>query len=109
TDASWMLLFINADSDPATGWQGYDFRVNRTVRSRTESLLEKAGAGGKWEPAGPIEYRLRGRELELAVPREALDLSPEVPVWLNFKWADNIQKDNDVMEFTINGDAAPNA
>lgn len=109
SDPRWMLLFIDIDRDSATGWEGYDFRVNRTVRSRTESLVERAGRDGRWEPAGSIDYRVAGDQLELAVPRKVLGLEPESPVRLNFKWADNIQQDNDVMEFTVNGDAAPNA
>jgi len=28
-------------------------------------------------------------------------------VALNFKWADNIQQPGDIMEFWVNGDAAP--
>src|SRR5262249_2101976 len=32
TDPNWMLLFIDADKDPKTGWLGYDFVVNRTIR-----------------------------------------------------------------------------
>ena len=30
TDPNWMLLFIDVDGNPATGWLGYDFVVNRT-------------------------------------------------------------------------------
>ena len=31
-DPNWMLLFIDADQNPKTGWLGYDFVVNRKVR-----------------------------------------------------------------------------
>ncbi len=105
----WMLLFINADNNPSTGWEGYDFRVNHAVRSETKSVLERAGKSGTWEPVGGVEYHVAGTELELALPRQTLGLHTGSPMRLTFKWADNIQKDNDVMEFTVNGDAAPNA
>jgi len=108
TDPNWMLLYVNADNDPSTGWEGCDFRVNRTIQSETRSMLQRAGGGGAWEPAGEVEYRVRGNELELALPRAALGMEGNRDVRFTFKWADNVQKDNDVMEFTVNGDAAPN-
>jgi len=108
TDPRWMLLFINADNNPATGWEGYDFRVNHTVRSETKSVLERAARGGTWEAVDEIEYRAAGTELELALPRRPLGLRADLPVSLTFKWADNMQKDDDIVEFTVNGDTAPN-
>jgi hypothetical protein len=45
----------------------------------------------------------------LAIPRSALGLGDlKKPLDFEFKWADNIQADGDIMEFTVNGDAAPN-
>lgn len=47
-----------------------------------------------------------GAELTVAIPRQALGLG-DGPFQFEFKWADNIQNDNSIEEFTINGDAAP--
>lgn len=109
TDPNWMLLYINADNDLATGWASYDFRVNRKIGGQTKSVIEKSGGNGTWTAIGEVEYRVGGNELELAVPRRILQPRDDSPLRLGFKWADNIQVDNDVMEFTINGDTAPNA
>jgi hypothetical protein len=54
-----------------------------------------------------IPLRFAGNELELAIPRTALGLT-NLPVTLDFKWADNIQQSGDASDFTLNGDAAPN-
>ena len=104
-----MLLYINADNDLATGWESYDFRVNRRLRGQTKSVLEKAGTNGVWTAIDEVPYRVSGSELELAVPRRILRPRDDSPLRLGFKWADNMQCDNDVMEFTVNGDTAPNA
>lgn len=109
TDPNWMLLYINADNDLATGSESYDFRVNRTLRGQTKSVIEKAGTTGTWTAIGEVEYRVSGNELELALPRRTLRPRDDSPLRLGFKWADNIQRDNDVMEFTVSGDTAPNA
>lgn len=109
TDPRWMMLFINADNDPRTGWESYDFRVNRRLRRPTETVVEKADDKGVWKAVGQAQFRVAGHELELAVPRAMLELPESGPLRFGFKWADHMLKDNDVMEFTLNGDAAPNA
>jgi hypothetical protein len=40
TDHNWMLLLIDADGDPGTGWFGYDYLINKeTVDSSTTTLM----------------------------------------------------------------------
>jgi len=50
-----------------------------------------------------IEYVVSGNEMEIRVPREWIG-----QVALDFHWADNIQADDDVMQFALNGAGAPN-
>jgi hypothetical protein len=107
TDPNWMLLLIDIDSNPATGWLGYDFIVNQTnVRPRTTTLQRHAG-GSRWAASVDIPYCLSGNEMELAIPRSALGLT-KLPATIDFKWADNIRLDGDASEFSLHGDAAPN-
>ena len=107
TDPSWMQLFIDSDRDRATGWEGYDFIVNRTVKDGKTTLLDANAGGWSWRARAEVSFRVEGNELMLAIPRAALGLVGR-PVRFDFKWADNVQKPGDVMEFTTNGDAAPN-
>lgn len=108
TDPNWMMLLINADRDPVTGWEGYDFIVNRRVRDGAVSLLERSTGGWNWEPSGGVSYRVSGCEIELAIPRAALGLADlSKPLRLDFKWADNILSNGNVMDFTTSGDTAP--
>jgi hypothetical protein len=107
SDSNWMLLFIDVDQDPGTGWLGYDFVVNRTnVRTQTTTIERNLG-GYHWGVPQYIPYRQVGTELELAIPRVLLGLT-NLPVALDFKWADNIQQTGEASDFTLNGDAAPN-
>lgn len=119
TDKNWMLLFIDATCDPRTGWNSFDFVVNRKVRDGSVTLLERWApkkidgevqrfGPWDWESNGGVIYKVKGCELELAIPRKALGLDDlHTPLRFNFKWADNIQT-FDPIEFIINGDAAPN-
>ena len=68
TDPNWMLLFLDIDANPATGWLGYDFVVNRTnVRPQT-TTLERCLGGYRWGEPVDIPYRVSGNEMELAIP-----------------------------------------
>jgi hypothetical protein len=106
TDPNWMTLFIDADRDHKTGWEGYDFLLNHSVKNDHTTVLEKTRNGWNWEPVCDVEYRVDGNQIMLKVPREALGLIKE-PIEFEFKWADNWQQDNSIDEFTVNGDAAP--
>lgn len=110
TGRNWMLLLLNTDGDPRTGWEGYDFIVNRTLRGKSTSVLERhAGVGWNWEPVAEVKLAVRGNELQLAVPRAALGLAPaKEPLRLDFKWADNVPETGDIREFLDQGDTAPN-
>ena len=108
TDPNWMLLFIDADHNSQTGWLGYDFAVNRSnVRPNLATLERNDGGVYRWKSAVDVACRSAGNELEIAIPRAALDLTAE-DFMLDFKWADNIQQTGDWSDFTLNGDAAPN-
>jgi len=85
TDPNWMLLFINADADPKTGWLGYDFVVNRKhIRPGVTTLQSHAaGKGYEWSTPVEVEYRLANNEMELAIPRTALGVKT-LPATIDF-------------------------
>lgn len=109
TDSNWMQLFLNTDCRYETGWEGFDYAVNCAAPGAGVSVIEKNTGGWSWEAVSNVRYRVRGCEMELAVPRSAVGLAGlSRPLRMEFKWADNIQTPGDPMEFTISGDTAPN-
>ena len=109
-DAEWMNLWIDADGNPATGWNGYDLRINRQVAADEGSIEAHAGNGFAWNATGQTAQLSRaGDALEVAVPRALIPGGGAgAPYHIDFKWTDNVQATGDIMEFTLNGDAAPN-
>jgi hypothetical protein len=105
-DPNWMWLLIDADRNSKTGWEGYDFIINRTVEGK-DSWLERNVGGWKWEKVARVQLKIQGNELMLAVPRAALGLAGGEAVALDFKWWDNAQKPGDIMDTYLSGDAAP--
>jgi hypothetical protein len=107
-EGSWMLLFLDTDQNPRTGWLGYDFVVNRGKgRPGFSSLERHQGSAYTW--GDPVEVPCRGaaNQLELALPLAALGLKP-ADLAFDFKWADGILQNGDWADFTLHGDVAPN-
>lgn len=107
-DPNWMMLLIDADANHATGWQGFDYIVNRTSPGDKTAVLERNGGGFSWSKAADVEYRLVGDVMQIAVPRAALGLAEgAAALRIDFKWLDNWQQPGDVMDWYCSGDAAP--
>lgn len=104
-DKNWMLLFIDADNNKKTGWQGYDYVINTEVKSNNTTTIKK-WANGEWHTIKDIRYALNKNEMEIKVPLSDIK-ADEKNIDINFHWADNIQKLNDINEFFTNGDSAP--
>ena len=105
-DPHWMQLFIDVDRDKSTGWNGYDYVVNRVSPGR-KAVLEKCSQNiWEWEKTEGCRYFTRGNKLVIRIPRAALGLGSG-PVDIEFKWNDNMQEDGDIMDFYVNGDTAP--
>ena len=128
TDPHWMMLFIDADHDPDTGWEGFDYVVNAEVLDETTTTVKRYD-NGEWLRIGEVSYRVDDDKLMLAVPRSMLGFEEETPSQdpafgcigparesesrtlaapsFDFQWADNIQRMNDITAFFLHGDTAP--
>ena len=104
TDPAWMRLFIDIDLDKNTGWEGYDFVINR-INPGKKAIVEKTDAAWNWQKAGEVDYAINGNKLEIKVPKILLGITGEPD--FSFKWSDNMQEQNNIMDFWINGDVAP--
>ncbi len=107
TGPSWMLLFIDADQNAATGWNGYEYVINNSVTSENSTTLKRFQSG-QWTTTGKLDYRAQGREMEIRVPRALIGKARRARVTLDFHWADNISLGGGITEFFLHGDSAPN-
>jgi hypothetical protein len=101
SDPHWMLLYINSDQDPASGWEGYDILINATKSSESVTSLQ-VWKKGKWSKPSDLNYRYEGSELMIEVPREMLESSA-----FDFHWTDNVPVSGDISDFFLKGDNAP--
>ena len=109
TDKSWMRLFINTDRRYKTGWEGYDFVLNRVNPTETTATLEKWNgkyvSDWKFEKVADVDYIYYGNEMMIKIPKNLLGIGNSVDI--EFKWNDNMQNQGDIMDFYVNGDTAP--
>lgn len=107
TDRNWMMLFLDTDRDKTTGWNGYDYIVNRVNPKRGRAIVEKnVGGRWEWEEVAATKFAVKGNKLELEISRKVLNLTG-TEINIEFKWNDNMQENGNIMDFYINGDTAP--
>ncbi|RFS19294.1 hypothetical protein DVR12_23970 [Chitinophaga silvatica] len=106
TGNNWMLLLIDADNNSSTGWNGYDYMINKQVKDDHTTTLMRYD-GKQWIAVADLSFRYSGSEMEIAVPRQLLGLTADK--WtFDFKWSDNPADLEDVISLALNGDTAPN-
>ncbi len=102
---NWMLLFLDADNDKTTGWEGYDFLVNYEVISDTVTTL-CAYKNGVWQEIGTVAYATKGDRMTVTIPRSLLGLTGD-NVKVNFHWMDNVTDVYNLESWFTTGDSAP--
>lgn len=110
TGRNWMLLLIDADRNPDTGWYGYDYLVNKSVvdaKTTTIMRFDSKSSDKPWVELAKLDYRYKGNRLELAVPRKLMGLASQSFAF-DFHWCDNPADLTDPISLCVNGDSAPN-
>lgn len=102
-----LRLFLKTGKSPA--WNGYDYAVEIDLAAQT-AMLKKCVNDGEFRfdtvKALPENEFLCGkREVQLKLSAGVFE-SIENSLSFEFKWSDNMQE-NDIMDFYVNGDAAP--
>lgn len=101
--------FLDSDQNPKTGWCDYDFVLNRSQDGQKISVERNVGNSWAWRKVGHARGQWSRNGIEISVSRALLGVKKGT-VALDFKWADNaLSAAPTAMDFTLNGDIAPNA
>lgn len=97
---NWMTLWIDADKNAGTGWNGYDYRI-------VQGNILQQYSGGSWRTINikQVKYTVEKNKMMITVPVRSLP-ALSMPAGFEFKWSDNMQY-ADALDWYINGDAAP--
>ena len=103
-----MCLLIDIDQKADTGWEGFDYVVNRNVIDRRTTWLERYESDGTWQRAASAAVPYRRGRTAVGDSRESLRMPTDsAAVSIDFKWVDNVPVPCDVMDFYLHGDVVP--
>ena len=73
------------------------------------TTLKGTSGGWNWTNVNTnISYQVSGNKMEIRVPRSDIGQgSGSTRCAFDFHWSDNIQANNDIIQFAISGDSAP--
>lgn len=103
----WMRLYISTENSSAGNWEGFDFRINGKVASKTKTICEQSEGGFKWTPRGEVRYSYSGKIMEIEVPFSMLGIANADEFRIEFKWIDNAAGSGDIQTCMSDGDSAP--
>ena len=111
--SNWMnLLFSvyerNRDKTEAPSWEGFQYVLNRTPVSDTLTSLERVSRDGEYvfESVQNVACSVQDNVMQIAVPFEALRISAQ-DFRLDFKAADSVEREDDIMDYYVSGCAVP--
>ena len=111
---AWMRLLIDTDPTGASkNWEGFEYIINRRSPAGSDVTIERSMGGWNFEKVGTAKFSVKGKRLQIAVPRNILGLTDSTSLSFNFKWADNTvdpatSKDSgDILDYYLYGDVAP--
>ena len=104
--SAWMNLYLNVDGDAATGWEGYDFVLNRDRDSFVVTVEKFKDNTFETEIVGGAYYYLEGSYMAIRLAKDVVGVQGEIRDMI-FKWADNSVDNGDPMAFMDLGDTAP--
>lgn len=97
--SNWMRLYINTDKKHETGWYGYDYRIEGGKQLQKYS-------NNQWETISIISSEVKGKQFMYSFPASIIQADTH-DLNLEFKWSDNMQDNNNPMDWYLNGDTAP--
>ncbi len=104
---NWMNLFIDSDQNHETGWEGYDYIINRG-RDNNKAVIERfKDDSWSFEEVGKADYTVEGNTMVICVPNKVIKIINRDN--FDFKWADNSTVSGNIMEFMDLGDSAPDS
>ena len=96
---NFLTLYLNTDRNYVTGFEGYDYIVEKGAVSRFAD-----GTFAKTNVA-TVNYTVSGNMMQLAIPRSVIGETGVVD--LELKWSDSVDVSTDYLNFYTDGSVAP--
>lgn len=103
-DKSWMNVLINTGTN-TDNLGGFDYIVNRS-RNGNKASLERLTEDRIASKVGDVDFAFKDNVIQFKIPLNLINKNSE-DFHISFKVSDNIQEQNDILDYYISGDSAP--
>ena len=103
-DKAFMNVLIGTGNNE-NNFSGFDFIINREANGNMVSI-ERLKNNFETEKVGEANINIFDNIMQLSIPLKTLNLSGEY-CSLSLKVTDNVQNQNDIMDYYVSGDSAP--
>lgn len=108
TGGNWMNLLISVNGSSDSGWNGYQFLVNRSPKNDGRTSVEKLSASGSkiaYTDGGIAYITVNGQYMQYKIPKSVLGVTDNYRI--DFKVADNVTDMTSLADFYTTGDVCP--
>jgi hypothetical protein len=106
-----LNILLSVQGANGAKWEGYDYIINRlpTAIGGTTAALEKVAVNNKfeWSKAADCACYLNGKTFAVKVALSDLGISENEEFTVDFKVADGISEQGNIINYYIDGDCAP--
>ena len=107
--SGWMNLWLTVEGDDSPLWHGIQYRVLPSMDgSKGELCRFNPDSSKRWEKTADVFAKVQERRVIYSFNADLIRFDLKKTQTLRFKWSDNMQNENDTIDWIINGDAAPN-
>ena len=108
-DSKWMNLWLTVENTKQPQWHGIQSRVTVDAKGKTALFHSySAETASNWQQTGKGSCTIKNNRIVIGLPVSLLQAKDGEKLRLRFKWSDNMQNENNPIDWIINGDAAPN-
>ena len=106
-----LNILLNVTGLSGARWEGYNFVVNRTAAQvgNGKTTLERVSEEGRYEFNAPeaCDSYVNGKTFAVRIPLKNLGLDGKKQFAIDFKVADNMSDPSNIMNYYVDGEAAP--
>lgn len=106
-DDSLLNVMIGVEHLEETGFEGFQFLINRYPAADGKTSIEYSSEGYHFEKAGDASITVDGKYVMLAVPREVLKVNGKKDFTLHVKCADSVQSPDNMSDYYVSGEVLP--
>ena len=106
-DPSLLNVMIGIEHLEESGFEGFQFLINRYPAAEGKTSVEYSAEGYHFEKVADAAITVDGCYVMLAIPRRALKIEEDQSFTLRVKCVDSVQAPENMMDYYVSGEVLP--